>query len=134
MEDPGLQGRRGLWLCPMPNFDVDDFPFIISSGRESINLINIKTYSIEQLIVQSASTITAGWMGSKGQAAGFFKKEENGEFTLHFTTRSHVSNGLMNRWHAMTFRRDFSEWLTDYGCLPNTFYAKHANDVQRRKS
>ena len=118
----------------MPFFDADEFPFILSSGREAINIINIKTFTIEQLISQSASTITAGWMGSKGQAAGFFKIEENGEFTLHFTTRSHVSNGKLNRWHAMTFRNDFREWLSDYGCLPSTFYAKHANDVQRRKS
>lgn len=73
-------------------------------------------------------------MGSKGQAGGFFKvDEENREFTLHFSTRSQIANGKLNRWHAMTFRRDFREWLADYGCLPSTFYAKHANDVQRRK-
>ena len=50
-EDPSLQGRRGLWMCPMPYFNIDNFPFIVSSGRESINIINVKTFLIEHLIV-----------------------------------------------------------------------------------
>ena len=29
-------------LEPLPGFDIEEFPFIVSSGRESISLINVK--------------------------------------------------------------------------------------------
>ena len=34
-----------LCLVPMPGFDEENFPFIVSSGHESLNLINVKNLS-----------------------------------------------------------------------------------------
>ena len=31
------------WLCPLPTFHEEDFPFVVSSGYETCNLINVKT-------------------------------------------------------------------------------------------
>ena len=30
------------WFEPLPGFDYDDFPFIVCSGSESLNLLNVK--------------------------------------------------------------------------------------------
>ena len=38
------------WLEPLPGFDEQNFPFLISSGAESLNLINVKEYEHEPLI------------------------------------------------------------------------------------
>ena len=40
-QSPG-NGQK-YWMCKMPGFDEKEFPFIVVSGRESFNLINVKT-------------------------------------------------------------------------------------------
>ena len=30
------------WFAPLPDFNVETFPFIVVSGRESFNLVNLK--------------------------------------------------------------------------------------------
>ena len=39
-----------FWLEPVPGFDVETFPFIVSSGHESLNLINVKECRHEVLV------------------------------------------------------------------------------------
>ena len=34
------------WFAPLPGFDEELFPFIVVSGRESINLISLKDKSM----------------------------------------------------------------------------------------
>ena len=38
------------WFAPLPDFDVDTFPFLVVSGRESFNLINLKEKYMQKLI------------------------------------------------------------------------------------
>ena len=34
------------WLCEIPGFHEDEFPFVVCSGYETANLINVKTGTI----------------------------------------------------------------------------------------
>ena len=38
------------YLMPAPEFDEKTFPFIISSGREFFNIINVRDYKMQALI------------------------------------------------------------------------------------
>ena len=50
--DPG--NTEKFWQAPVPGFDVDDFPFVLCSGKVSYNLVNIKTGIMQPLIKGSA--------------------------------------------------------------------------------
>ena len=40
----------------MPGFDPEDFPFILSTGKESFNLVNVKNAThIPLIFIQSSS-------------------------------------------------------------------------------
>ena len=53
------------WLAPLPGFNFESFPFIVASGHETINLINVKEYSIQPLIQSSSRNV-------RSQQAAFF--------------------------------------------------------------
>ena len=50
IKDPRSGNRLKQWLCPMPGFDLEEFPFIICSGTESYNILNLKTYYMQAFI------------------------------------------------------------------------------------
>ena len=39
--DPHSGNTRKTWLAPLPGFDEKTFPFVIASGWQSYNLINV---------------------------------------------------------------------------------------------
>ena len=41
-------------FVPLPNFDLDKFPFLVTSGKESFGLINVKAFEIDDLVKGSA--------------------------------------------------------------------------------
>ena len=42
------------WQLPLPGFHMEDFPFLISSGKESYNFINVKDGTSQKLIKGSS--------------------------------------------------------------------------------
>ena len=45
------------WVLPLPNFNPDSFPFLVCSGRESFNLVNVKTAKMEVMIKASGKCL-----------------------------------------------------------------------------
>ena len=70
----------------MPNFDEQTFPFMICSGREIFNLVNVRDFTMQPLIQAPCINIRC-------QQAFFFKKEDFG-FAMHFTTVQLTSESL----------------------------------------
>ena len=92
------------WFVPLPNFNPETFPFIVVSGRESFNLVNLKERRMQMLIAAPSKT-------HGPQEAFFFKKEDYG-FTMHFCTKERTSeNKDLHNWHCMPFKSDFIERL-----------------------
>ena len=50
ISDRNLGNTQKCWMALLPGFDQETFPFIISSGFESFNLINVNEYTQEPLI------------------------------------------------------------------------------------
>ena len=42
IEDPSKTNIQKCWLAPLPGFDHESFPFVITSGAESYNIVNVK--------------------------------------------------------------------------------------------
>ena len=38
------------YIVPLPDFDEQTYPFIVCSGRENFNLINVKEFRMQKLI------------------------------------------------------------------------------------
>ena len=49
--DSNLSNIDKCWLQLMPGFSIEVFPFVIASGKDSINLVNLKEFSQEPLIL-----------------------------------------------------------------------------------
>ena len=93
----------------MPSFDMDSFPFIVSYGRNSFDLVNLKTGLVESLIKGSAGNIS-------GQNAAFYISKGVGKFDLHLTASVTTSQGDREQnWLKMAFNFDFFEILRSYG-------------------
>ena len=54
IRDGNLGNTQKCWMALLPGFDRETFPFIISSGLETFNLINVKKYTQEPLIHASS--------------------------------------------------------------------------------
>ena len=50
IDEPNQISNEKYWLATMPGFDEETFPFCISHGSPSFNLINVKKFSNEVLI------------------------------------------------------------------------------------
>ena len=42
IKDPNTHNKEKDWLALIPGFDENDFPFVITSGFETFNIVNIK--------------------------------------------------------------------------------------------
>ena len=45
ISDSNPNNFQKYWLAPIPFFNSETFPFIVSSGYETIDLINVKDFS-----------------------------------------------------------------------------------------
>ena len=52
-----LGSRKKFWISPLPGFDINSFPFLVCSGSQAYNLINVATGRTEPLIHASVSSI-----------------------------------------------------------------------------
>jgi len=95
------------------------FPFLVVSGKESFNLVNVVRGTNQPLIKASGRNFY-------GQAAAFFTdpsrdEKVNGEasFVMHFATKKITAkNTRLSQWYQMTYRKDFVNILTKKGRLP----------------
>ena len=95
-------------LMKMPNFHEEDFPFLICSGRESLNLVNVKDFSIE--IFVKAPVWTDG-----NQQAVFFEGNVKAGYNMHFASRKITrKNKIEYDWHCMPLKHDFFDLLEKY--------------------
>ena len=75
---------RGF-LMPLPDFNLENFPFLIVSGKFSIALLNVKTGYFEPIVKASTSLMY-------GQQAFFFQRTDFG-VKLNIATSSYLTNG-----------------------------------------
>ena len=52
--DPVSGNTEKFWLSPLPSFDLQTFPFVVSSGNNTFNVVNVKTGDMSVLINGSA--------------------------------------------------------------------------------
>ena len=105
------------WIRPIPGFDEEHYPFLVCSGRESLNLINVKNADSEKLIITSCINIRC-------QPAFFFKEEDYG-FSMHFATKDMSDENIeIHKWHMLPFKDDFRETVMTTGNLPVSSLAK----------
>ena len=43
IDDPNVGNIQKYWFCELPNFNAETFPFVLVTGVESFNLLNVKT-------------------------------------------------------------------------------------------
>ena len=78
INEPNVGNNQKYWLCPMSSwFDIEKTPFIIVSGSESFNIVNVKTKEMAPFIQYPACYY-------QGQDGGFFYPEQNG-WSFHFS-------------------------------------------------
>ncbi len=76
--DTQVGNDHKFWIDFIHGFEEDEFPFLICSGRETFNMINVKDYRMEVLIQAPCRNQIA--------QQAFFSKEEAYGFSLHFCT------------------------------------------------
>ena len=59
IEESNHGNKQKCWISLVPNFDTADFPFLICSGSQSYNIINVLTGHSEPLIHASTKAMFA---------------------------------------------------------------------------
>ena len=57
-KDPSLNINK-LWIAQLPTFNEFTFPFLVASGSDTFNLINIKDTRMEVLLKQPGKYMRA---------------------------------------------------------------------------
>ena len=50
IQESNVGNNDKYWFCALPGFNEVEFPFIVVSGFESFNLVNVKTGNMQILI------------------------------------------------------------------------------------
>ena len=95
----------------MLDFDQDTFPFAIMSGLKSINLVNLKTRFMTELVQ------TKVWC-SFGQSAMFLQRSQNGYVLNYVTIEKDQQNQFFSNWFALPLHDDFVNCLKTIGRPP----------------
>ena len=107
IEDPNQANISKYWIARMPFFDEETFPFLVSAGYETFNLVNVKDFT-QDVLIQATGKIFFS------QRAAFFTIMRHNTFRMHFATRTITAeNKRLKQWHSMNFKRDFIEVLKD---------------------
>ena len=56
IDDPQVKNKVCCSIVPMRGFDITTFPFVIARNRHCINLINVRTATLQPLIQDISST------------------------------------------------------------------------------
>lgn len=59
IEDPNLKNINKYSFNSFPNFDLDNFPFVVVSGESTFNILNVKTGWMDALVKASTSALHA---------------------------------------------------------------------------
>ena len=59
INDANHGNKHKFWIKKVPGYDNEKFPFLICSGINSFNLINVKTCKTETLIQASSHALSA---------------------------------------------------------------------------
>ena len=111
IHDPNQMNEEKNLLLLLPDFKENEFPMIVSTGSQTLNLINLSTGRTQVLI-------DAPIYGVGPQQTVFFQDEDYG-FSLVFATRKYDKEGdLEFGWHKMPIKKDMKRLLTEYGQLP----------------
>ena len=115
-----------LWLAPLPGFDEETFPFVVASGWQSYNLINVSDMSMEVLIEASSKSV-------RNSVAGVLLEVHSG-FNMHFTTQTITDeNKRLVNWHCMSFKEDFIQTLKEHKRLPISTHKESLELISRLK-
>lgn len=79
-EDANKDNSFKTFASLVPNFDIENQPFIIVCGDKNLSIFNVKDGSSKALINKRMS------LGVAGHQNAFMKEEEDG-FSLHFAIR-----------------------------------------------
>ena len=111
--DPNAGNVQKSFMMPFPDFDAENFPFMLCSGQEAYTILDIKQGIFYPFIKGSA-------LNSRVQQPAFFTKEEDG-IKCHFNTkRLDQSNKYENDYSVLHLRQDFIDVLKTYQrpCFP----------------
>ena len=120
INDQDIKNINKYSLNRFYGFDKDSFPFIVSGGESTFNLVNVKTGHMEVLVKAATSVLHA-------QTSVFFTTDQTDSVIyMHFaTTNTTEENETQQCWYVMTFRPDFIDTLKKFGRLP----IKHPNEA-----
>lgn len=98
----------------LPNFDWEQFPFILVIGKRSLKLVNVKTGQRDELVLGSANN-------DSRQKALWFTDLGNDRISLNFCTETRTyEQTFEHNWYNIQFNSDFAYILRTYGRLPIT--------------
>ena len=128
VEDPQVKNKVCCSIALMKGFDPEHFPFVIARNRHCLNLINVRTATLQPLIQDMSSTAwyqesllvlgTAATSrpGVTGQQRVLYSSKE-----CHATPRDKKLNGEHHLVRELTLDEAFMEGLTAYeGLLPTS--------------
>ena len=119
IKEPSLVDNDKYWLSTMPGFDVEKFPYCISHGSPTFNLINIKLGTNEILVKAPEKHYYA-------QQAACFRFEggphdEHYPASLHFATKTFFKDSSrLENWHSLAFTKEFKSLLDESQELPKS--------------
>jgi hypothetical protein len=123
IKEPSSGNGSKDWIRPLPQFDINKYPFLIVAGKETFSLVNIKNGTIEDMIKGSG-------LCSKGSLPAYFVELQNG-FEMHFTTRKNMQTKEIEfNYHVMHYKKDFVKILRDFGSLPFDSITEALDKVQ----
>ena len=110
VSDPDAGNVQKEQIAMLPSFDPE-FPFLAFSGYKTLNILNIKTQTMQILI-------DAPVVAYPGQQAFFFKKERSGQALYFVTATEDDENKRFFNWYKVDLKDDFFENLKALGRLP----------------
>ena len=109
-------------MCKMPGFDEKEFPFIVVSGNETFNLINVKTAYMQVLIKHKAQYYC-------GQQGCFFTVDDDG-CSMYFASEFiDKENKDFVNWYRMPYKSDFMSALKKYQRLPKPSVYEYFDEI-----
>ena len=114
VEEQSLLTSQIYWLAKLPGFDDDTFPFCISHGSPTFNVINVKE-GYNDVLVKAPEKHYYGQQAAVFKSVSESDKEDEHypyPVSMHFATRLISEEGKRTtNWHCLQFKRDFKETL-----------------------
>ena len=96
IKDPDIRNISKYSITPFLGFNEETFPFVVTSGESSINIVNVKTMTMDVLVKCATSVLHA-------QTSVFFDKDEEGVTTMHFAHTANEDGITRQNWNQMQF-------------------------------